>query len=205
MGRSLTKDWIIGFTEGEGCFHFSKGNSKSRGSKAIFDISQDERYILEQIRDFFGFGCIRRVRRPDGTSFRFYVQKFSDILRLVDFFEGNLKSKKRWKQFKAWKKSIIALKKAHYSPRYHWLPEMDEEAKKLLLAGIPAREIGKRLGKSKRAVIMRNHVALHVDVWNRKVKPPHQTNTPQRENQYTKSISKQNNLIKYDGKFLWTE
>lgn len=53
--------WLIGFIEGEGCFSVSIRISKKSGKmqiKPVFQIVQNDREILEQIRKYIGVGLV---------------------------------------------------------------------------------------------------------------------------------------------------
>lgn len=52
----MTKDYILGFFDGEGCVHISKG-------KVRITITQTSEEVLLQIRDFVGFGCVYKEKK----------------------------------------------------------------------------------------------------------------------------------------------
>jgi hypothetical protein len=60
--------WFIGFSEGDGNF-----NVRGKGKGFTFSIVQDEKYILNHIRDTLGFGKVAKFKNQEKWSF--YVQK----------------------------------------------------------------------------------------------------------------------------------
>ncbi len=111
----LTKEWIIGFTEGEGCFCLG-------GNSAYFSISQADEDILLEIKDFFGFGYVHEIRGHKKRCFSFYVHKTSDLVKIVKFFDGLLLIKHRKEQFKIWK-DVILERASTITPRDRWTKE----------------------------------------------------------------------------------
>lgn len=83
-------DYVVGFVDGEGSFSVTVDK---RGQTCIsFNISNTDRFILEQIRDFFAFGKVmelsdKRLHPNWSKAYRFYVTNVADYLRLVDFFD----------------------------------------------------------------------------------------------------------------------
>ena len=95
----LDKQWIVGFVDGEGCFHVSINRNKkmTSGWQALpeFRVVQHQRdeFVLEKIKDFFGFGLIR-VNHGDRKEFR--VRRLEHLNALVSFFEKQpLRTSKR--------------------------------------------------------------------------------------------------------------
>jgi hypothetical protein len=76
-------EWLIGFSEGDGCFIVS-----SRGT-SIFVITQRTRdiQVLEHIKHTLGFG--RVIKQGPHTS-RFIVEDIASIRLLVALFNGNM-------------------------------------------------------------------------------------------------------------------
>ena len=95
----LSKDWVVGFVDGEGCFHvaINKNPQTKFGYQIIpeFVLVQHERDInlLYRLRTFFGCGVVRK-NRQDRYCLR--IRKLENLLNVVvPFFERHpLKSKK---------------------------------------------------------------------------------------------------------------
>ena len=99
----LDANWIVGFVDGEGCFHISINRlPKMRlGWQVLpkFRIVQHERdeILLHKIKEYFGFGDVK-VNRKDchGTRKEFRVRGIENLNRVVLFFKKYpLKTSKR--------------------------------------------------------------------------------------------------------------
>ncbi len=95
---NLTPDWVVGFTDGEGCFHVSvvRNPKTALGYQVIpeFVIVQHERdiQILYALKRFFRCGV---VRRNHGDRWAFRIRKLSCLRQVCDFFTKHpLKTKK---------------------------------------------------------------------------------------------------------------
>jgi len=94
----LSPDWIVGFTDGEGCFHVSinRHPEMSVGYQVLpeFVIVQHERdlQVLYALKKFFGCGV---VRKNNGDRWCFRIRKLSCIEKVCEFFSKHpLKTKK---------------------------------------------------------------------------------------------------------------
>ena len=105
--------WIVGFTDGEGCFHISLNRSPkmSLGWQVLpeFRIVQNEKdeKLLNEIRNYFGFGNVR-VNRIDhhGTRKEFKVRGMENLNKIVNFFEKNPLRTSKKKDFELFSKVI---------------------------------------------------------------------------------------------------
>jgi len=92
----LNASWIVGFTDGEGCFHISinKLSGMSLGWQVLpeFRIVQHEKDedVLHQIKNYFGFGSIE-INNFDKNATRkgFRVRGLENLNNIVKFFEEN--------------------------------------------------------------------------------------------------------------------
>ena len=90
----LDANWIVGFVDGEGCFHISinKIPEMSLGWQVLpeFRIVQHEKDedTLRKIKNYFGFGDVK-VNRTDhhGTRKEFRVRGLENLNILIDFFK----------------------------------------------------------------------------------------------------------------------
>ena len=101
--------WIIGFTDGEGCFSVSiiKNSTTKLGWQVFpeFVITQEEKslYVLESIRDFLNCGRVfinRNINPNDNHReplYRYCVRSIKDLQeKIIPFFEENrLRTAKR--------------------------------------------------------------------------------------------------------------
>jgi hypothetical protein len=97
--------WIVGFTEGEGCFSIGFIKQPQRKSRKgyqtgiqvwhEFAITQGARSLsaLEKIKTFFGVGNIYINKRYDNHRehlYRYVVRRREDLLKvIIPFFENN--------------------------------------------------------------------------------------------------------------------
>ncbi len=89
----LDANWIVGFVDGEGCFHISinKIPKMSLGWQVLpeFRIVQHEKDedTLRKIKHYFGFGDVK-VNRTDhyGTRKEFRVRGIENLNKLITFF-----------------------------------------------------------------------------------------------------------------------
>ncbi|ADC89538.1 Homing endonuclease LAGLIDADG/HNH [Thermocrinis albus DSM 14484] len=95
----LSPEWVVGFTDGEGCFHVSinKHPEMSVGYQVLpeFVIVQHERdiQVLYALKRFFGCGVVRR-NNADRWCLR--IRKLSCLEKVCEFFSRHpLKTKKR--------------------------------------------------------------------------------------------------------------
>ena len=96
----LEPQWIVGFVDGEGCFHvgISKHADMKAGYQVLpeFTVVQHERdaQTLHALKAFFGCGV---VRRNHGDRMAYRVRSQEHLLeRIIPFFEKHqLKTKKR--------------------------------------------------------------------------------------------------------------
>ena len=92
----LNTSWIVGFTDGEGCFHISinKLPGMSLGWQVLpeFRIVQHEKdeSVLYKLKDYFGFGDVK-INNKDSNATRkgFRVRGLENLNKIVKFFEEN--------------------------------------------------------------------------------------------------------------------
>ena len=90
-------EWFIGFTEGDGSFIVSK-------NKVYFDITQNinDVQVLYYIKKELGFGKVLLRSEKDRNVAVFYVTSKENFTRLMTIFNGNLSTKYKKEQFRAW-------------------------------------------------------------------------------------------------------
>ena len=99
----LEAQWIVGFVDGEGCFHVSinRNDSMTLGYQVLpeFTVVQHERdvKVLHALKAFFNCGVVR-VNRKDKTSVRmaYRVRNLQHLLDIVCpfFMKHQLKTQK---------------------------------------------------------------------------------------------------------------
>lgn len=94
----LSPDWVVGFVDGEGCFHVSLNRHEEMtvGYQVLpeFVVVQHERdvQILYALKRFFGAGV---VRTNHGNRQCLRIRKMDALLKVCEFFMAHpLKTKK---------------------------------------------------------------------------------------------------------------
>lgn len=85
--------WLIGFTEGDGCFYYDEKNRRN-----YFLISQKDPKVLYYIKKMLGFGKVYKKK----NSYQYYVSDQINIDILINIFNGNLQLGKTNKRFTIW-------------------------------------------------------------------------------------------------------
>jgi hypothetical protein len=121
----LNAEWIVGFTDGEGCFHVSinKLNGMKLGYQVLpeFRIVQHEKdeNVLHQIKDYFGFGNVV-INRIDEHGIRkeFRVRGIDNLNKIINFFEQHqLRTKSKLKNLNLFREIIELIKKQEHLKR----------------------------------------------------------------------------------------
>ena len=89
----LYAEWIVGFVDGEGCFHvaINKIDKMRLGWQVLpeFRVVQHEKdvVVLEKLRQFFGFGSVTQNRKDfHGIRMEYRVRGLQNLNVLVTFF-----------------------------------------------------------------------------------------------------------------------
>ncbi len=115
MGRTkptVAKEYIVGLTDGEGCFHVNMWKSASYragyGIQVHFYIKmqEDDKPLLEKVKNTLGCGAVyfqKEVRTNHCQCYRYTVNSHRDILDIIIpfFLENKLQSITKLKSFKA--------------------------------------------------------------------------------------------------------
>lgn len=95
----LTPDWVVGFVDGEGCFHVSinRHSEMTIGFQVLpeFVVVQHQRdvQVLQALKRFFRAGV---VRSNHGDRWCFRVRKLQSLIEICDFFRRHpLKTRKQ--------------------------------------------------------------------------------------------------------------
>ena len=87
MNNSITPNWIVGFTDGDGHFRFKKDSSGY--NRCAFILSQDKRseYVLLDVQDFFKCGY---VHKAGGNMMEYSVGCRKDLIdKIIPFFDAH--------------------------------------------------------------------------------------------------------------------
>ena len=116
-------NWLAGFTDGERCFRISKWNKNKRNPSACYGcqfkigLRNDDRPILEEIRDTLGIGFIRdQVANTYGGHNNqalaiFQVYTTAECVKLVKLFKKYPLRAKKQHDFLVWKEAVKELQK----------------------------------------------------------------------------------------------
>jgi len=112
----LDAEWIVGFVDGEGCFHvaINRLEKMTLGWSVLpeFRVVQHKRdeQVLYRIQDYFGFGKVT-VNHGDRKEFR--VRGLKNLIRLIQFFRAHPLQTSKRKNFELFAEiiSMIGLKR----------------------------------------------------------------------------------------------
>ncbi len=119
----LDASWIVGFTDGEGCFHISlnKLPGMTLGWQVLpeFRVVQHKKdqKVLDNLQKYFGFGSVE-INRTDfhGTRKEFRVRGLENLNKIVSFFKLNKLQTSKRKDFEIFSEVIDLMnKKEHLS------------------------------------------------------------------------------------------
>lgn len=68
--RVISAEYIVGFTDGEGCFYVQIRTDYRIVLRYFITQRYDNKEILEQIRDFFGVGYVHLKKQEWGKAYR---------------------------------------------------------------------------------------------------------------------------------------
>ena len=115
---NLNAQWIVGFVDGEGCFHI--GINKNKEMKLDVQVlpeltvvqHQVDEQILYALKAYFGCGV---VRKNHGRSLSYRVRGHENLLhRIIPFFEKHqLKTRKRV-DFAKFRKVVLLMDKGEH-------------------------------------------------------------------------------------------
>jgi len=98
--ESLDAEWVVGFVDGEGCFHVGINRQPKMSTNwqvlPEFRIVQhkDDEQILTKLQSFFGCGQVT-VNNGDRKELR--IRGLNNLSKIVNFFEHHpLKTKKQY-------------------------------------------------------------------------------------------------------------
>ena len=112
--------WIVGFVDGEGCFHVAINRlpKMTLGWQVLpeFRVVQHQRDIevLQRIRDFFGFGGIK-TNHGDRKEFR--VRGLENLNKIIQFFKQNPLQTSKQKSFEIFAEIVEMMNKGQHLTR----------------------------------------------------------------------------------------
>jgi hypothetical protein len=118
---NLNAQWIVGFVDGEGCFHIgiNKNQAMKLGVQVLPEFTvvqhQADEQVLYALKAYFGCGV---VRKNHGTRLCYRVRGHENLLhKIIPFFEKHqLKTRKRVDFAKFRKVVLLMEKEEHLKP-----------------------------------------------------------------------------------------
>ena len=114
----LNTQWIVGFVDGEGCFHIGINNNQTMklGAQVLPEFTVVQHQIDEQVlyalKDYFGCGV---VRKNHATRLCYRVRGQENLReKIIPFFEKHqLKTRKRV-DFAKFRKILLLMEKGEH-------------------------------------------------------------------------------------------
>jgi hypothetical protein len=114
----LNAQWIVGFVDGEGCFHIgiNKNQEMKLGVQVLPEFTvvqhQVDEQVLYALKAYFGCGV---VRTNHGTRLCYRVRGHENLLhKIIPFFEKHqLKTRKRV-DFEKFRKVVLRMEKGEH-------------------------------------------------------------------------------------------
>jgi len=119
----VSADYIVGLTDGEGCFYVNARDRNPRWTPAVqnhfyIKLREDNRELLEEIKEGFGCGAVyfQRDNRPNHAScYRFEINSHRDILGvLIPFFEQHPLHGPKQEDFRIFREIAFAVKRGEH-------------------------------------------------------------------------------------------
>ena len=118
MSMNLNAQWIVGFVDGEGCFHvgINKNESMSLGVQVLpeFTVVQHEvdEQVLYGLKDFFGCGVVRK-NHGNRLSYRVRGQKNLQE-QIIPFFEKHKLKTRKGVDFLKFRRVVLLMEKGEH-------------------------------------------------------------------------------------------
>ncbi|HBL52002.1 MAG: hypothetical protein A2694_04495 [Candidatus Blackburnbacteria bacterium RIFCSPHIGHO2_01_FULL_40_17] len=163
----LSPDYIVGLTDGEGCFYVGirppdKRYSRSKhGVMTHFYIKmrEDELSLLKKVEEFFGCGAVyhqKEKRRNHSQCYRYEINSQEDIRKvLIPFFDAHHLQSVKVENYKIFRKiALLVRDKRHNNKR--GLKLVLQLKSRMNLGSRPVREIRSPGGNATKTLLDRN-------------------------------------------------
>lgn len=122
MTTNFHAQWIVGFVDGEGCFHLDVHRKKDMKwglqMQPEFTVFQNEVdiQILHAFKDFFQCGSVGINRRDHhGTRYHYRVKSVKDLTeKIIPFFEKHSLKTKRKIEFQRFRRICLLMNKGYH-------------------------------------------------------------------------------------------
>ena len=118
MSMNLNAQWIVGFVDGEGCFHvgINQNESMKLGVQVLPEFTvvqhQVDAQVLYALKDYFGCGV---VRQNHGTRLSYRVRGQENLRdRIIPFFEKHQFKTRKRVDFAKFRKVILLIEKGEH-------------------------------------------------------------------------------------------
>lgn len=115
---NLESQWIVGFVDGEGCFHVAINQNKemTQGEQVLpeFTVVQHQKdiQVLHALKSFFGCGVVR-INHGDRMAYR--VRGVTHLLeRIIPFFEKHPLKTKKQVDFLKFRKVLLMMQRGDH-------------------------------------------------------------------------------------------
>lgn len=124
----LTDDYLVGLTDGEGCFHVYVKKKKDDGTRNrvvpmfVIKLKAFDKQVLYQIKEYLGFGIVyiqRDRRKNHSTCYRYQASRLEDVKKIIKFFRENpLRSNSKRNDFELFSRIMELIEnKEHYTEK----------------------------------------------------------------------------------------
>jgi LAGLIDADG endonuclease len=115
---NLNAQWIVGFVDGEGCFHIGINQNKEMKLEVQvlpeFTVVQHEvdQQVLYALKAYFGCGV---VRKNHGTRLCYRVRGHENLLsKIIPFFEKHQLKTRKHVDFEKFRKVVLLMEKREH-------------------------------------------------------------------------------------------
>ncbi len=116
----LSRDWVVGFVDAEGCFHVSVNQcpNMSVGFQVLpeFVVVQHrrDRHVLMALKRFFGVGIVRR-NHDDRDCLR--IRNIDGLCKVCDFFMAHPLKTKKNVDFRKFRRIVLLMQRNRHLTR----------------------------------------------------------------------------------------
>jgi hypothetical protein len=116
----LTADWVVGFVDGEGCFHVSltRHPEMTAGYQVLaeFVVVQHKRdvAVLHALKRFFGHGV---VRPNHGERCAYRVRDLDGLAKICDFFLRHPLKTRKNVDFRKFRRIVLLMQQGEHLSR----------------------------------------------------------------------------------------
>ena len=118
---NLQAQWIVGFTDGEGCFNIgiNRNTSMTTGYQVLpeFIVTQHKRDIklLYALKTYFGCGVVRCNKKKGTNVYCYRVRKHKDLMeKIIPFFEKHKLKTIQRVYFQKFRKVLILIDRGEH-------------------------------------------------------------------------------------------